>query len=322
MKRIVVAICFLLVSTNLIAQKKANVDSLKRLLLSAKTDTARMNLLNKLSRAYEEFKPDSVIYFAKQLLALSWANRVDFNIAIAMGRISYAEYNKGNYAEALKFGLQEVKIFEKQKDPKALANAYNGLGNIFKGQENYTKAVYYYKKCQQTAISCGDKLDLLYSYLNLGNVYGQINRLDSAVYYANKAISFTKEIHLNYGIDYDLFNLGTVNFKQKRYKAAYDYYHKALKIAHDDANFKHEGEYCVSLAEYFYRVHPVDSALYYAHVALSDSRKSLSRKTTYRSAELLSVIYEGQHQTDSAFKYLKLAGSIKDSIYNTLNSRK
>ena len=315
MKKALLVISCILVLTSALAQKQTKSDSLKHLLLSAKTDTARIVLILKLSDAYTERKPDSEIYYAKQALVLNRANNDKYTSA-AFGAITHAEYNKGNYAEALKFGLQAIKILEKQKSLTQLANAYNNLGNIYKGQENYIKAVYYYKTCEQTAFSCGDKRDLAFAYLNLGYVYGQMNKLDSSVYYASKAINFSEKNHLMYGIDYDLSNLGTVNFKQKHYQAAYNYYHQALKIARNGANIRNEGMFCLLLAQYFYQVHSVDSALFYASLGLHNANKTLSRKTSYQSAELLSMIYEANHQTDSAFKYLKLSGSIKDSIYN------
>lgn len=315
MKKIITLICITLIAGSAAAQK-TNFDSLRRALSAAATDSVRNRVLDKLASAYGDYKPDSGIYYSSQLMT-SGRQKHDQSIIInAMANYAYAFYNKGNYADALKMGLQVIKAIENGKDLNYLANVYNMMGNIYKGQENYLKAIHYYKLTQKTALKCGDLRDVLFSYMNLGYVMEEINQLDSGIYYANKAILYTKTTHYDYGIDYDYNTIGNVCFKRENYQQAHHYYVKSYELARSISDKKVEAVACISLSKYYTKLSKPDSALYFAKQALAIARKSSFGKSAYEAATLLSSIYGSQNHVDSAFKYLKLSSVTKDSIYN------
>lgn len=62
---------------------------------------------------------------------------------------------------AMEYYLKTLDIAEKQQDYIHMASAYNNIATLFDIKHNYTQAIFYYKKCYETAAASGD--DTAYS---------------------------------------------------------------------------------------------------------------------------------------------------------------
>jgi len=297
--------------------QQVNFDSLKRVLAkSSLTDTSTIQTLGKLSDGYSSDKPDSAIYYAK--LGMVWATKHKDAQVLANIResIGYELYIKGNYVSALDSALLSLQYYEKGKPTIGLANTYNSIGNIYKGQENFPKALYYYRQCLQTATAIKDTVDLDFSAFNLASVFELTNILDSALYYDKMAAIYDPPTgnHFN---DFILNIRGDIYVKLKDYKKAVSYLLQSNEVAKKMADIRDQALDAVSLSSYYKLVHKPDSAIYWAKEGLKGGKIVSANKIIYQSADLLSILYESKHQTDSAFKYLKLSNITKDSLYST-----
>jgi len=296
-----------------------NFDSLKRALAKkAKDDTSRFSVIGELSSAYSEYKPDSSIYYDKQVI--DWATKNNNAKLLAEGKSSLAFelYVKGDYVAALDMSLASLPYFESNSSSNGvwLANMYNLMGNIYKGEQNYPKAIPFYKRCLQTAAVNRDTVDMSFSAGNLAWVYEESNILDSAQYYVSKAEIYCRADHGFY-MEYVLNIWGDIYLKLKDYKKAINYLQSSYTLAVKVKTPRNSALTALSLIKYYKQINNSDSAVYWAKVALTSGEGIREKKTIYESADQLWGLYESKHQTDSAFKYLKLSSITKDSLYST-----
>jgi two-component system NtrC family sensor kinase len=310
-------LCYFLGVTVIASAQKINADSLKELLARTHVDSTRNQLLYKISAYYDEYNPDSCIYYANKLI--DWGEKhKDLRIIIdGLSERSYARYSKGNFPAALEDCFHLLRLTEVVKDSTFLADNYNTIGNIYKGQQNDVQAIYYYRLCRQMAFLRKQKDVLTYSYLNLGYVYAANNNLDSALIYAKLALANGNAVYSGGYNDLILSIFGDIYFKKKDYPAAYRYFEKAYALTQKTGSFKKNSSLiCISISKFFYQTGNRDSAIYYAKQSIRYANIVSYPGAVYESAALLSGYYENQQQTDSAFKYLKLSSATNDSLFN------
>jgi two-component system NtrC family sensor kinase len=317
MKKIILLICLLAFSGRLLAQREA-IDSLKHLLSNARTDSVKTQIIAELSNKYEEYNPDSSLYYANGVYSAGKRSNNQKLINYALAKIAFANYIKGNFPVALDNALHVLRMIESGKNMKSIANIYNMIGNIYKGQQNYPRALYYYRRCKQEAILGRDTTDLTYSYFNMANVYDLTNVPDSAIIYAKKALVFVRKVADGSQTDIVLAILGDAYAKQGDNKMAYSYLRRAYAQNQKKNSYKRNSTLvCAALSKYFKRIGKRDSAIYYAYKALGYANAVRFKNAEYISFRLLSSLYENDYNIDSAYKYLKLSSAANDSLYNT-----
>src|SRR5690349_16646089 len=107
----VLIFCFVLfVSPGQIIGQQNYIDSLKHELKINQNDTLNLHYFSLLSEAYEETKPDSALYFAKNELILARKLQLRLSEAIALNTIAYDLINLGNYPASLQTYLSAKEI--------------------------------------------------------------------------------------------------------------------------------------------------------------------------------------------------------------------
>ena len=72
----------------------------------------------------------------------------------------------------------------------------------------------------------------------------------------------------------------------------------------------------VGIAKTFKSLGKTDSAIFYARQALNGAEESNFPNQSLDAGSLLADLYELNHRFDSAFKFQKIANTLKDSIYS------
>jgi two-component system NtrC family sensor kinase len=252
---------------------QSQVDSLTRLINMEKSDTARINLLNKKVNFLIEGNLDSaaklgisVIKQAQKLKYLKGEAEAHENIA--------AVYSfQGDYISA-KRNLQETEmIYTKLKDQVGMAKLFSGYGLLYGMQSKYDSSMIAYKKSIAFALRTHDNKVLNRAYQNIAISYQMLSNYSQALFYFQKALAFSEEkndlnsqsyIWLNMGLTYNLMddlsraeqalnkavilakkekirnvemyaysNLAVTYSKKKQTKRAYDYAMKAVAIGRE-----------------------------------------------------------------------------------------
>jgi tetratricopeptide (TPR) repeat protein len=248
------------------------VDSLKRVLKVAKTDTAKVNIYNKLSNKFKESNPDSTAYYAKKANALS--TRINYQHGLADSYINLGNSNIifGDYKSALanfeKAQSQYLILLEldsKNKMMKSgLARAFASAGVVYSEESNYYMALENYQKALKLYEETDQKSNISKAYNNIGVVYKSLSNYPKALEYLKKA-SEVQEATGEQSAATTLTNIGAIYFEQKRNINALTYYSKAEKLFKETDNtrglallqnyfgdyYKRQNEFV--LAEKYYR---------------------------------------------------------------------
>ena len=308
-------------------------------------DTTRLKLLDSLTSTYafhiQFHNTDSALSYAQQALQLlekmktSSDDKKWFKDGKSAEIIRIQEltarmlHSLGNYSKALELRLEILKLAEKEKDKFQLVWALGNITSDYRAMKDYQNMQSYAKQ-QDVALNRLDTKDdryataFFWSKLNVSEASYKLSNLLPALNYAKqamKAIEFNKAFDVAGG--YTI--LADIYAAMNQYDSALFYY----RILNNDTAFWHAdfaAMACTGMAKIFQKKNQVDSALFYARKSLSffqNNRltiQSWGETSDFYIAEispLLAALYKSNNQPDSAYKYLQLSITIKDSLYNT-----
>ncbi len=141
--------CFILIIFTVVAGYTQNkkIDSIKLLLQQEKTDTGKIQKLIWLGDTYRRQDNDSALMYFQE--ALSWSSRIGFVHGEIKARSSIANflYNfKLDFATALDFYLQNLKLEEQSGDTTFIFDDTWDIGFIYESIDDFEKASEYVYK--------------------------------------------------------------------------------------------------------------------------------------------------------------------------------
>jgi hypothetical protein len=86
-----------------------------------------------------------------------------------------------------------------------------------------------------------------------------------------------------------------------------------------EIKFNDLANYCATtlgIAGIYQKQSKIDSALYYAYKALNVASTGNFNLTEMQADSFIASLYESENKTDSAFKYLRLTMTLKDSLFS------
>ncbi len=241
MNKLLFYIIFFNITFNIsaVAQQK-KVDSLKNVLQKYEQDNVRkkytiqdsvkVNILIKISSAYDYLDPEESIKFVNEALDIS--NKIGYvrgqaNSKFNIGRVNS---NKGNLEKSIAITYEALEIFEKLEDELRIADCYNNIGVYYARSGNLAAA----SSAMFKALKIYEKLDLplivINGYANIGTIYKSLDELEKAQFYYDKALSIAKgDLEFNYEFSGIYLNSGRVHENLKNYDKAEEQFFKALK---------------------------------------------------------------------------------------------
>ena len=217
--------------------QQTTIDSLKRVYIVTKIDTAKVGVLNKLASEFKEISPDSTSFYAKKALQLSTKIKYSFGQANGEFNLGNASIILGDYGQA-KIHFQRAKtIFESllKKDDEnkmfiyGLARCYSSLGVIFSQEGNYYASLDNYQNGLKLYQKIDQKSSISKSYNNLGIVFKSRGNNTKALEYFKNALKIQEEIG-EQTLPVTLTNIGVIYFEGNKFSEAYSYYTKAEKL--------------------------------------------------------------------------------------------
>jgi len=209
------------------------IDSLIKELKTAKEDTNKVNILNKLSEigGWRIGNYDTTMYYAQTAMQL--AEKLEFKKGIATGynNIGVIYRNQGNYPEALKNFLILLKIHEEIGDKGGTADAYNHIGIIYRNQGNYPEALKNYFTSLKIFEEIGDKSGIAINYINIGIIYKNQDNYPKALKNLFAALKIFEEIGDKGGIAPCYLNIGNTYTKMRDAKKGKEWLEKALNLS-------------------------------------------------------------------------------------------
>jgi tetratricopeptide (TPR) repeat protein len=163
------------------------LDSLNNLITKAKTDTVRINLINKKVFLLSNTNLDSAIYYGLQ--NLQQAQRIKYYRGELDARMKLAANYcfKGNYNAAKETLIYLEKFIIPGNDSVDIANVYGNYGMMYGMQSKYDSSINFYEKAIAIFERQHDSTRLASNYSNIAIGYQQLSNFPKALEYQQKA---------------------------------------------------------------------------------------------------------------------------------------
>lgn len=259
-------------------------------------------------------------------------------------------------------GNNALTIFKQNSNPKYIGNALNFLGSVQMSLTNYPASLDYYTKAYKTRLDAGEPLEsclseisnisTIFSHMGLyddairyakqgysiaektndsniiinslnkiGTFYSTKGNIDSALFYLKKAKQeavIRGNLSMEYVVDYNIANTYSNNGK---YKEASSLIQNLLANSNHQRGGMYDGTRALSSKNYL-KSGMYDSAIIIGATLYHEVVKKRNKQMIINVTEILWKAFQKKGKYDSAFKYLDLHFSIKDSVYNIENQRK
>ncbi|TAE10877.1 MAG: tetratricopeptide repeat protein [Bacteroidetes bacterium] len=243
-----------------------------------------------------------------------------------LGRI-YME--KNNYPIALEYFQKSLKIREEIKDEKGILSCLNNIGGTYTFQANENKeSKELYKKAREyytrgLPIAKKTKNEALEASLlnNIGATYDEQEEYEKALRYYGMALAIYERTHNKFYLASSYHYIGNLYWKQKDFVKAKDYQLKSLQIAEEvkDKNGIAKAKY--GLASVYVEENRLADAMKEILPTVAIFKETGARDDLAKSKRFLAELYEKAGDFKSAHQTYKEASLLKDSIFNTENSK-
>lgn len=335
-------------------------DSLTKLLSTNLPDTARVDVLNALSKSYFNTSPDTSVIIAMSSKQLAEKINYKAGLALALKNMGIGYYLPGKYIDAIKTWQQALDVYNLIGDKTGVANMLSNQGAIYFNQGDDAKSLELHLKSLKISEEINDTLRILTSLVNIGAVYlnkpatydkaldyfRQSYKLSQAIndkYLIGTSTANLGEIYYKMGDDdtalfylnqsvkayegtedlpYSLNYIGRVNTRKKNFEEAIRNHTEAYEFAKNLNTSLDMTQSLVGLAQAYYAKGDIESAIR-AYKQSLDIGIPLKALTEIKDAyEGLSKAYLDKSDFVNAFQYQNLLLAIKDTIYNTNTDKK
>lgn len=294
----------------------SNIDSCIQVLKTAKEDTNKVILLDKIAWDISYTNLQKGIDYSIQCYDLAKKlkyERMYARICNTQGAI-YADM--AEIAKALDLFLQGLNFAKKHNQNRVQMALYNSLGNLYAKRNDQHKALSYY--LQSVEVAKVNKLgqSAYVAYSNIAGIYTGYGKLDSAMYYVNLCLDFNlKNKHKDRLIN-NYISLSEIYYEQNEKE-------KCLKTAQDavsiaaEINDSYTLSHCyIQLSEALYLNKKNTEAISALNAAVLVAKKTGDIPALEQSSNFLSQIYEETGDYKNSLKCFKDYKMYKDSALN------
>lgn len=328
MRRSIYILCLLcLAGSTLRAQ--LNTDSLKKLIDARGNDTAKVNMLNKLSQAYRFRDYDQMVANATKALEISEPLRYLAGQALAHKLLGLANLDQSKYAAAIRNFDEAEQLYVAVKDDVGLSSILNNKGAAYSQISDDSKALESFYASLKLAESLGDNLRISTALLNIGAVYqNNPNTRDKASEYYIRSINTVGKDSVrdaNIGQVYAtaLGNLGETYLQQGKDSLALIYLFRSVSYLEATNSLNTVPLAYDNIGIIYQHKKKFDQAIIYHGKALATAEKLDDKKAKAHALNGIANVYNemGDHQNAlKTFKEVEALASKKDEMGGELKT--
>lgn len=217
---------------NFLNAQNSRIDSLKRIVKAAGSDSDKIHALKNVSWAYlnsSSNMPLAKIYI-DSVYHLSKSSSDKGGLAIANYQYGVLERQKGNYNPALDYFDKYIKHSEKTSNKKEIANGLYQKAIVLDDQGEYEKATQIYYDILKIYEELNDPFSIATILNGLGEQFKKTNKLDLAMDHYERALKIFIDLDKKADIANVYYNIGGTHQKRKNYSEALNYLNKALLL--------------------------------------------------------------------------------------------
>lgn len=281
-----------------------NVDSLEvRVSLASGTD--KINLLNKLSKAYASSSTKNAINFGKQALELSVLAGDKLLEAESNCSIGYAYYYSNQFDSSLVYYSRGMKTFSDMNDSMRLAEVYNGIGQVYYYAGQYDSATVNYIRSLRLSEPRQDHKNAGETRNYLGQIYKAQGQNDEALDNYQQALSMRKSIHDRYGEAQTLNGIGNTYYAMQMFHEALNYYKEALAIMKELGLKASIAAVTGNIGAIYGELNQYDQAIFYFNEALEVQKEIADSAGIANTMGNIGLAYLHTNEREKARQFLE-----------------
>lgn len=308
MKPIFFIAAFLFLVTIVRSQPGPNdIDSLQKEFARTNADTTRVELLRATGYTHRNL--------ATLLESLALAKKLKYHTGEADCYNTMGNYFFGNsnYLQAMQLYLQGLKVSEDYDYAAGISKTTGNIGAVYLKQGDYRRALD--KLLGSLAINkqLNKVRGIAIQSYDIAKTYLMLGVKDSALLFGNQSYQYAVMSNDSNALTNSLHTLGEIHQQLGNPKLALEYFRMAIPYA--PGYMFSLSETYVNMATLFQQMNLPDSCIIYAQKALASAREYNNGEIIFRSASLLSALYE-KKDVNQSFSFYKIAMAGKDSMFN------
>ena len=213
------------------AQNQSVLDSLLKVLPTAKADTNKFNLLIDIVKQYFNVNPEPILPYLQQAIALADSLNYEHGKVVGSNSMAIYYYLSNDLAKALQYAEQTVKKAEQRNQPKELFIAYNTMSSIYDAQGEFKLATPFRLKTLETAEKMKNETLMGTAYSNMGINLESTGKYTEALNYYLKALKIREAKNDSVGIANSRGTIGDVYNRLNDFDNARKYHMQSLAVS-------------------------------------------------------------------------------------------
>jgi len=207
------------------------IDSLKRVLVSQKNDSTKVNTLIDIGTLYLNYDITEAIKYGTQARDLAEKDNYQKGLGFALKLIGMGHAYRSEYIEADLQFKASLAVFEKIDYKDGISNILNNLGSLNFSLGEDSKSIEYHLRSLKIAEEINNKYRISTNLNNIGTVYANKRATyEKAIDYFLKALPIFEELNYTDGIGTATVNIGEIYFKRGMYDSALTFFTTSIKM--------------------------------------------------------------------------------------------
>jgi two-component system NtrC family sensor kinase len=296
------------------------LDSLYGELNRARSDTSRVLILKDIAEEYLYIRQDSCLLYARRIIDLAEKINYPYGKYLGFNLISFSMNTSSNYPVALEMAVKQLKIAEGLTSRRAssMGRAQHNIGIINRRMGNDSVALIHIRASVQLYEQClktGESFEFG-TWFNIGMIKFKLKELDSALFYFNKEFAVLAQMKRPLFISVVASAIAGVFEEKKDFAKAREYYIMGMQNDEKYNALLLKARLYNNFSRYYSKIGQPDSAIIYSRKSLNLCQNNTYGEHASDAAMQLTRIYESKKMPDSAYKYLRLALTIRDTIFS------
>lgn len=316
MKKTITFFIFYFLICSFLFSRPNRLDSLKNLIKSTTSDTARINLTISYAKELTYSNPEECIKLLD--VCINDSKKIGFKAgeADALYALAVPYTLKAKYQTSLKYWIESSNIYQLIGNRIGYANCLKSQGNIYyfmnefsKAQENYEKALSIYKEEKHN-------IGIASCISNLGLICQMMNNLEKALEYQIEGLKFEEKEKNTRGIAISHVSISSVLLDMKRYDEAKKHALLSIKYSKAISDTNEMSDGMLRLADCYRLTRHYDSAQYYLKEVIRICGKTKNLRLLAYTLDIQTQLYDTLGLFHDAFISQKKLMDVKDSLLN------
>lgn len=285
------------------------------------SDTAYVDTLNRLARAYYGISADSAFRYGRAALAFAGQTGYRRGEAESWRMLGNTYEMIGDYVNMLGSYQHSLDIAEEIGNISLIARVNINFALFYKQQEEYGKAQQLMERVRELYRRGGDSTQAAFIANNQADIFLKEGKYEEALQYAQRAVESARAGKDE--INTAMYNneVGRILAVKGDYKGALGRYLESLMYFRQRNVLIGITETKSLVSQVYLQLKDYPQALEYANEALQEAQLIHRKPEIQRSARVLANIYEAKGDYRNSLRYFKLYKDYSDSLFNDESSK-